>query len=555
MDSTRSACIQDDYDDDEESDDDDVFGNEAENSSEYQIHVLPLYAQLPTKDQLRVFEPAPDNTRMIVLATNVAETSLTIPGIRYVFDCGRAKEKKYDKVTGVQSYEVGWISKASASQRSGRAGRTGEGHCYRLYSAAVYERDFEQHTEPEILRMPVEGVVLQLKSMAIHQVVNFPFPTPPDRPSLATAEKMLENMGALSGDGHQITSMGREISLYPLSPRLSKLLTIGDSRGCMPYTIALVAALATQNLFILESQLDLTVAPRLESGIYTQEDRQADEDRNRRRGQYNNAHRDMSVRSQKADAIKGFNAICAYAHAHDKSAFCEENVLRPRAMAEAFSLFAQLVNIVQANSPNLLPANISLQLPIPSDQQIKALTQFTAAAFIDQIAILASASPNPPDLRRPTRAIDAAYFPLFPIHNGRKPDIDITDVAVFIHSSSLLARLPVKDLPQYIVYKELQRGAASTIEGSKKPRTSMHALTAVTAKQIAALARGTPLLQYGKPIGKVEEAIGEHGKTRTCWVIPSLVGEKGNVGWPLPAQNVLQKKDKSGDWVVEKTIG
>ena len=140
----------DDYQDEDGSDDDSVIhglddeddrefniGEDSAEDSVLKVHVLPLYSQLPTNQQLRVFEPPPDGSRLIVLATNVAETSLTIPGIRYVFDCGRAKEKKYDPTTGVQSFEVGWISKASANQRAGRAGRTGPGHCYRLYSSAV----------------------------------------------------------------------------------------------------------------------------------------------------------------------------------------------------------------------------------------------------------------------------------------------------------------------------------------------------------------------------------------------------------------------------------
>jgi len=128
------------------------------------VHVLPLYSQLPMDQQSRVFETPPEGSRLIILATNVAETSLTIPGIRYVFDCGRAKEKKFDRMTGVQTFDIDWISKASADQRKGRAGRTGPGHCYRLYSSAVFERDFAQFAEPEIQRAPIEGVVLQLKS-------------------------------------------------------------------------------------------------------------------------------------------------------------------------------------------------------------------------------------------------------------------------------------------------------------------------------------------------------------------------------------------------------
>jgi ATP-dependent RNA helicase DHX37/DHR1 len=121
------------------------------------LHVLPLYSLLPVVDQLRVFQPPPDGSRLCVVATNVAETSLTIPGIKYVVDCGRVKERIYNKGTGVESFQIGWISKASAAQRSGRAGRTGPGHCYRLFSSAVFERDFPQFSEPEILKYPIEG--------------------------------------------------------------------------------------------------------------------------------------------------------------------------------------------------------------------------------------------------------------------------------------------------------------------------------------------------------------------------------------------------------------
>ena len=514
------------------------------------VHILPLYSQLQTKDQLRVFEPPPVNSRLIVLATNVAETSLTIPGIRYVFDCGRAKEKKYDRLTGIQCFDIGWISKASASQRAGRAGRTGPGHCYRLYSSAVYERDFGEYAEPEILQMPVEGVVLQLKSMDLHNVVNFPFPTPPDRQSLAKAEKLLTYLGAVSSDGG-ITSVGRELSNYPLSPRFSKMLAIGHQHGCMPYTIALVSSLASLDLFISENLFDVPVHGRSE--IYTNEDRLADDARTQSRSQYNHAHHLLSRHSPTSDALKKLTALCAYAHAPLREAFCKDMFLSPKALSEASSLCSQLMSIVRNNNPTLLASSVSLKLPSPSKTQVAALQKFTTAAFIDQIAILATASPSPPDLpRKPTRAIDVPYLPLFPINTKRGADVDIIDRAVFIHPSSVLARLATKDLPTYITYSHLQRGTPATIEGAKKPRTRMHALTAATAKQIAGLAKGTPLLVYGKPIGKIEEA---DRKTRTCCVVPSLVGEKGTMGWPLPAQKVVQRKDQKGEWLVEKVLG
>lgn len=511
------------------------------------VHVLPLYSQLQIKDQIRVFEAAPENSRLIVLATNVAETSLTIPGIRYVFDCGRAKEKRYDQTTGVQSFQIGWISKASASQRAGRAGRTGPGHCYRLYSSAVYERDFLEHTEPEILRMPVEGVVLQLKSMDLQHIINFPFPTPPDRQSLSRAEKLLKYLGAISADG-KITAVGRELSIYPLSPRLSKMLLIGHQHACMPYTIALVSALAVQEIFIPENQLDLTVSDQNPDAIYTNANRLADEAREQRKKDYNIAHRQLSKSSPNSDALKLLSAVCAYAYASEPSSFCDQMFLNRKSLDEASSLRNQLSTIVQTNRPHIL-STYTPRLSPPSATQLEALQQILAAAFIDQIAIRADISLSPPDLpRKPSRATDVPYFPLFPSNLGRSPDL--VDVAVFIHPSSVLAHISPKNLPEYIVYSHLQRGNPATISGSATPKTRMHALGTVSGKQIAALAHGTPLLRYGKPIGKIVEDSGK----RECWVVPELVGEKGRDGWPLPAVKVLQRKDVREGWVVEKVI-
>lgn len=143
-------------------------GNEKEKSySPGQLHVLPLYAMLPASSQLRVFEEARDGERLVVVATNVAETSLTIPGIKYVVDTGREKVKNYNSSSGMETYEIQWISKASAAQRAGRAGRTGPGHCYRLYSSAVFNNLFSDFSTAEISKVPVDGVVLLLKSMHI----------------------------------------------------------------------------------------------------------------------------------------------------------------------------------------------------------------------------------------------------------------------------------------------------------------------------------------------------------------------------------------------------
>ena len=116
------------------------------------LWVLPLYSLLPSHRQQKVFDPPPEGSRLCVVATNVAETSLTIPNIRYVVDTGRVKTKFYDKVTGVSAFHVTWTSQAAANQRAGRAGRTGPGHCYRLYSSAVFNDEFEKFSLPDIAR-------------------------------------------------------------------------------------------------------------------------------------------------------------------------------------------------------------------------------------------------------------------------------------------------------------------------------------------------------------------------------------------------------------------
>ena len=138
--------------------------------------ICPLYANLPPREQLRAFERFAGK-RKVVLSTNIAETSITIPGVSYVVDTGRQKCRNYNSGTGVASYDIMWISKASANQRAGRAGRTGPGHCYRLYSSSLYSRHMDDFALPEVLTRPLEDIVLAMKSMNISSVSSFPFPT------------------------------------------------------------------------------------------------------------------------------------------------------------------------------------------------------------------------------------------------------------------------------------------------------------------------------------------------------------------------------------------
>ena len=234
------------------------------------IHVLPLYSQLPADQQARVFEQPPKDSRLIILATNIAETSITIPNIRYVFDSGRAKVKQYNSATGVQTFVVDWISKASAQQRAGRAGRVGPGgHCYRLYSSAIFEDAFPQFTKPEITETPVEGVILQLKSLGIPDVGNFPFPTPLEPTQLQRGERLLQFLNCVEAGKGRVTEIGKQLSTYPLTPRLARILALAQNQTKMiDHALSLVATLGVPEIFVSEAQLGLhqEVEPSLATG-------------------------------------------------------------------------------------------------------------------------------------------------------------------------------------------------------------------------------------------------------------------------------------------------
>ncbi|KAI1776399.1 P-loop containing nucleoside triphosphate hydrolase protein [Hypoxylon cercidicola] len=545
--------IEDEEDEDEDDAEFDIPEEADSGLLPLKMHVLPLYSLLPTREQMRVFEDPPEGSRPIILATNVAETSLTIPGIRYVFDSGRSKERKYNPDTGVQSYEIGWISKASANQRAGRAGRTGPGHCYRLYSSAVYERDFAQFADPELLRMPIEGVVLQLKAMRLQHVVNFPFPTPPERQSLAKAEKLLQYLSAITTSG-QATQIGSTMAKFPLPPRFARILLVGHLHDCLPYTVALVAGLSVAEVFIPESQAIPALPAETEHDFRTNEDVAAENKRTQIRRKYNGVHHNFCSLDDSSDAIKLLQVVGEFAHDPTEQ-WCESHFVRFKALHEAQKLRRQITGLLQKDIPAFANLTFRDKLDRPSAKQVAALKQMVAAGFVDQVAIRADLAPQPPEMyRKPRRAIDVPYVPLRPsteaTTTGRSDDP--LDGLVYIHPSSVLARRSPQECPEYVVYAHLQRAAssASLDPAAKKPKTRMLALTDVTGAQLAALAKGTPLLSYGKPIkeAKVDGA----AAARECWVVPYLRAEgAGGQGWPLPVRKVTQKKVPGKGWVTE----
>ena len=220
------------------------------------IEILPLYARLTAAEQHRVFEP--HRLRRVVLATNVAETSLTVPGIRYVIDPGLARISRYSNKTKVQRLPIEPISQASANQRAGRCGRVAEGVAIRLFSQADYNSR-PRFTEPEILRTSLASVILQMASLGLGAVEDFPFLDAPDRRAVRDGVAFLVEIGALAQDResadaapassqYRLTGIGRDLARLPIDPRLGRMLLEAERLGCASEVLVIVAALSIQDV-------------------------------------------------------------------------------------------------------------------------------------------------------------------------------------------------------------------------------------------------------------------------------------------------------------------
>ncbi len=206
--------------------------------------ILPLYARLSTAEQHRVFAPHPGNR--IVLATNVAETSLTVPGVRYVVDTGLARVSRYSRRLKVQRLPIEKVSQASANQRAGRCGRVADGVCIRLYA----EDDFDarpEFTDPEILRTNLASVILQMIALDLGDLAAFPFVDKPDLRAVGDGLALLNELGALEHGQRTLTAVGRALSTLPVDPRLGRMLVEADRTGCLREVLVITAALSVQD--------------------------------------------------------------------------------------------------------------------------------------------------------------------------------------------------------------------------------------------------------------------------------------------------------------------
>jgi pre-mRNA-splicing factor ATP-dependent RNA helicase DHX15/PRP43 len=219
------------------------------------VKILPLYSSLPPQLQQRIFEPAPESRaggppgRKIILSTNIAETSLTIDGVVYVIDPGFSKQKVYNPRIRVESLYVSPISRASAHQRSGRAGRTRPGKCFRLYTEDSFNKDLQEQTHPEILRSNLSSVVLQLKKLGIDDLVHFDFMDPPAPETLMRALETLNYLGALDDEG-TLTEVGAIISEFPLDPQQAKMIVASPTFDCSNEIVTIATMLSVPTVIV-----------------------------------------------------------------------------------------------------------------------------------------------------------------------------------------------------------------------------------------------------------------------------------------------------------------
>lgn len=463
------------------------------------LWVLPLYSLLPSYKQQMVFESPPEGTRLCVVSTNVAETSLTIPNMKYVVDSGRQKTRLYDKVTGVSAFVVTFTSKAASNQRAGRAGRTSSGHCYRLYSSAKYNDDFVEFAVPDIQKKPVDDLMLQMKCMGIDKVINFPFPSSPDILQLEVAEYKLKLLGALENASNlndktltRITALGKAISVFPVAPRFGKMLALSHQQNLLPYTVCLVAALSVQEVFIEVSAQD--------------EDKQV-------------VKKSKWIAKRKLWAGNGnslflgdpgvlMRAIGAaeYAHSTGKlNEFCGDHGLRSKAVIEIRKLRVQLTNEINLCMPDV-ELSVDPKLKPPTDIQAKLLRQILLSGMADQVArLIPQDEINDKDDRRKFKYAYKRH--------------DMVD-PVFLHSSSVLR----STRPEWVIYQEIYE-----IQNGATTKMFMRGVTAIESEWLLIYANSlcniksikeTPAPRYNEKNGKIychcEATFGQSG-----WEIPT----------------------------------
>uniref|UniRef100_A0A7S1TH29 RNA helicase n=1 Tax=Compsopogon caeruleus TaxID=31354 RepID=A0A7S1TH29_9RHOD len=297
-----------------------------------ELIISPIYATLPSDQQAKIFEPTPPGARKVVLATNIAETSVTIPGIVYVIDPGFCKQKGFNPKTGVESLVVVPVSRAGAIQRAGRAGRMQAGKCFRLYTKWSYLHEMEENTVPEILRTNLTQTVLLLKSLGIDDLIHFDFIDPPPTETLIRSLEQLYALGALNDRG-ELTKLGRRMAELPLDPMMAKCIVQSEKYDCSEQISTICAMLSVNN-----------------SVFYRPKDKAVMAD----------AARAAFSRGGGGDHIALLNCYNAWRDSNFSTQWCYENFVQFRVMRRARDILEQLdhlldrVEVERKSNPDII---------------------------------------------------------------------------------------------------------------------------------------------------------------------------------------------------------
>jgi len=282
-----------------------------------ELIILPVYSALPSEMQSRIFDPAPPGSRKVVIATNIAETSITIDQIYYVIDPGFVKQNAYDPKLGMDSLVVTPISQAQAKQRAGRAGRTGPGKCFRLYTEAAFQSEMLPTSIPEIQRQNLAHTILMLKAMGINDLLHFDFMDPPPTNTMLTALEELYALSALDDEG-LLTRLGRKMADFPMEPALAKVLIYSVDMGCSDEVLSIVAMLSVQTVF------------------YRPKEKQQQADQ--KKAKFHDPH---------GDHLTLLNVYNGWKQSRFSNPWCFENFIQARSMRRAQDVRQQLVSIME----------------------------------------------------------------------------------------------------------------------------------------------------------------------------------------------------------------
>ena len=417
------------------------------------VEIIPLYSRLSAAAQHRVFEK--HRLRRIVLATNVAETSLTVPSIRYVIDPGVARISRYSNKTKVQRLPIEPISQASANQRSGRCGRVADGVAIRLYSQTDYEGR-EPYTEPEILRTSLASVILQMAALRLGNVADFPFIDPPDRRAIADGVALLTEIGVISANSKsmhepRLTAIGHQLARLPIDPRLGRMLLEANKRGCASEVMVIVSALSIQD--VRERPLD---AQEAADAMHR---RLADPTSDFLT--YLNFWRYLRTQSRDLSG-SAFRRMCRHEYLH---------YLRIREWRDVYNQLAQLARPLGINAQNIeLPTRASIRAAsdrlVPGSHAAGMANADVADAVValgqsadtpDADAIhqsllvgLLSNLGNYDERRREYAGARATHFTIWPGSGLRRKQYDWVMAAELVETSRLFARTVARIQPQWV---------------------------------------------------------------------------------------------------------